>query len=95
MASIDDHKAVPGTPHTLDFFGDVPLGITVELGRAEISVRQLLSLTIGSVLELGSLQGESLLVRINGNPCAKGEVVAVNDHYGVRITEIVEPSSSS
>ncbi len=94
MDPTDDQQAGPATPHTLDFFEDVPLGITVELGRTEITIRKLLLLNVGSVLELDGYQGDSLLVRIHGNPCARGEVVAVNDHYGVRITEILEPKSS-
>lgn len=91
MAATDDSQATPATPHTLEFFEEVPLGITVELGRAEITIRKLLLLNVGSVLELDGHQGDSLTIRIQGNPCAKGEVVAVNDHYGVRITEVLDP----
>lgn len=94
MASTDDPQAVPTPPHTLDFFEDVPLGITVEFGRAEITIRKLLQLNVGSVLELDGHQGDSLTVRIHGNPCAKGEVVAVNDHYGIRITEVLDSKPS-
>jgi flagellar motor switch protein FliN/FliY len=94
MGSTDNRQVAPATPHTLDFVEDVPLSITVEFGRAEITIRKLLLLDVGSVLELDGRQGDSLVIRIHGNPCARGEVVAVNDHYGVRITEVLEPKSS-
>jgi flagellar motor switch protein FliN/FliY len=95
MATIEDPQVSDVTPHTLEFLKEVPLGVTVEFGRAELTIRQLLLLNVGSVLELDGHQGDSLLIRIHGNACARGEVVAVNDHYGVRITEVLEPKSSS
>ena len=73
----------------LELILDVPLGVSVELGRVKMPVRQLLALTAGSVIELAKLAGEPLDVLINGRPVARGEAVMVNDKFGVRLTEIV------
>ncbi len=73
----------------LELILDVPLGVSVELGRVKMPVRQLLALTAGSVVELAKLAGEPLDVLINGRPVARGEAVMVNDKFGVRLTEIV------
>lgn len=73
----------------LELILDVPLGVSVELGRVRMPVRQLLSLTAGSVIELAKIAGEPLDVLINGRPVARGEAVMVNDKFGVRLTEIV------
>jgi len=79
-------------PGNLDMILDVPLSVTVELGRVRIPVRQLLALTAGSVVELAKLAGEPLDVLINGRAVARGEAVMVNDKFGVRLTEIVSQS---
>ena len=76
----------------LELILDVPLGVSVELGRVKMPVRQLLALTAGSVIELAKLAGEPLDVLINGRPVARGEAVMVNDKFGVRLTEIVSQS---
>lgn len=76
---------------SLELFEDVPLSCSVELGQAEITIRKLLTLQNGSILELGKLSEEPFDIKANGNLIARGEVVTVNDHYGVRITEIVDP----
>ncbi|MCC6764863.1 MAG: flagellar motor switch protein FliN [Deltaproteobacteria bacterium] len=76
----------------LELILDVPLGVSVELGRVRMPVRQLLSLTAGSVIELAKLAGEPLDVLINGRAVARGEAVMVNDKFGVRLTEIVSQS---
>ncbi len=76
----------------LELILDVPLGVSVELGRVRMPVRQLLSLTAGSVIELAKLAGEPLDVLINGRPVARGEAVMVNEKFGVRLTEIVSQS---
>jgi flagellar motor switch protein FliN/FliY len=78
-----------GENGNLELILDVPLGVSVELGRVRMPVRQLLSLTAGSVIELAKLAGEPLDVLINGRPVARGEAVMVNDKFGVRLTEIV------
>jgi flagellar motor switch protein FliN/FliY len=81
-----------GENGNLELILDVPLGVSVELGRVRMPVRQLLSLTAGSVIELAKLAGEPLDVLINGRAVARGEAVMVNDKFGVRLTEIVSQS---
>ena len=78
-----------GDNRNLDLILDVPLSVTVELGRVRMPVRELLALTSGSVIELAKLAGEPLDVLINGKPVARGEAVMVNENFGVRLTEIV------
>jgi flagellar motor switch protein FliN/FliY len=68
---------------------DVALHVTVEVGRARMTIQDLLQLGQGSVLELAKLAGESLDIYVNGKPMAKGEAVIVNEKFGVRLTEIV------
>ena len=77
--------AVPG----MEFLLDIPLEITVELGRTQMVINDLLRLGQGSVIELSKLAGETLEIRANQRLIAKGEVVVVNDKYGVRLTEVV------
>jgi len=81
-----------GDGSNLELILDVPLAVTVELGRVRMPVRQLLSLSAGSVVELSKLAGEPLDVLINGQQVARGEAVMVNDKFGVRLTEIVSPT---
>ena len=81
-----------GENGNLELILDVPLGVSVELGRVKMPVRQLLSLSAGSVIELAKLAGEPLDVLINGRTVARGEAVMVNDKFGVRLTEIVSQS---
>jgi flagellar motor switch protein FliN len=81
-----------GAPRNLDLLLDVPLEVTVEIGRARLAIRDLLQLGQGSVVELAKLAGEPLDVLINGRPIARGEAVMVNDRFGVRLTDIISPS---
>jgi flagellar motor switch protein FliN len=76
----------------LDLLMDVPLEVTVELGRTHRQVREVLELGPGSVIELEKLAGEPVDIQINGRLIAKGEVVVVEENFGVRITDIVSPS---
>jgi flagellar motor switch protein FliN/FliY len=84
--SADDESSV-----NMDFLLDISLNVTVELGRAKILINDLLKLGQGSVIELSKLAGESLDILANQKPIARGEVVVVNDKYGVRLTEIISP----
>ncbi len=68
---------------------DVPLDVTVELGRAQLSIRDFAALAPGSVVGLDKLAGEALDILVNGKLLARGEVVVIDDEFGVRITEIV------
>ncbi|MDM0002146.1 flagellar motor switch protein FliN [Variovorax sp. J22P240] len=71
---------------------DVPVQLTAEIGRTRITIKNLLQLSQGSVVELDGLAGQPLDVLINGYLIAQGEVVVVNDKYGIRLTDIVTPS---
>ena len=76
----------------LDLLLDVPLDIAVELGRARMSIQDLLALGPGSVIELDKIAGEALDILVNDRLVARGEAVVVNDKFGVRITDIVSQS---
>jgi flagellar motor switch protein FliN/FliY len=78
---------------SLDLLLDVPLRITVELGGARLSIRELLQLGHGSVIELDKPGGEPLDVKVNGKPIARGEAVIVNERFGVRLTQIISPTA--
>lgn len=71
---------------------DIPVNLTVELGRTKIAIRNLLQLAQGSVVELDGLAGEPMDVLVNGCLIAQGEVVVVNDKFGIRLTDIITPS---
>jgi flagellar motor switch protein FliN/FliY len=81
-----------GTDVNLDLILDVPVTLTLEVGRARIPIRNLLQLNQGSVVELERMAGEPLDVYVNGTLVAQGEVVVVNERFGVRLTEVVSPS---
>ena len=82
----------PAKAFDIDLIKDIPVQLSVELGRARITIRDLLQLSQGSVVELSNLAGEPMDILINGFLIAQGEVVVVGDHYGVRLTDIVTPS---
>ena len=71
---------------------DVPLSVTVELGRTNKSIKDILELTNGSIVELDRLAGEPVDINVNGKFLAKGEVVVIDENFGVRITEIASPA---
>lgn len=73
----------------LDMVLDIPVTISLEVGRSQISIRNLLQLNQGSVVELDRIAGESLDVLVNGTLIAHGEVVVVNDMFGIRLTDVV------
>lgn len=75
----------------LEFILDVPLEITVELGRTRMAINELLKLGQGSVIELEKSAGDTLEVLANQRLIARGEVVAINEKYGIRLTEIISP----
>ncbi|EMD1657754.1 flagellar motor switch protein FliN [Pluralibacter gergoviae] len=83
---------VSGTLQDIDLIMDIPVKLTVELGRTRMTIKELLRLTQGSVVSLDGLAGEPLDILINGYLIAQGEVVVVADKYGVRITDIITPS---
>jgi flagellar motor switch protein FliN/FliY len=76
----------------LDFILDIPLLVTVELGRAKLPLQELLKIGEGAVVELGRLIGEPLDVLVNGQLVARGEVVVVNEKFALRLTDIAQPN---
>jgi flagellar motor switch protein FliN/FliY len=76
----------------IDLILDIPVQVTVELGRTKVPIRQILQLAQGSVVELDGLSGEPMDVLVNGCLIAQGEVVVVNEKFGIRLTDIVTPS---
>jgi len=76
----------------LDMILDIPVQMAVELGRTKITIKNLLQLAHGSVVELDAMAGEPMSVFVNGTLIAQGEVVVVNDKFGIRLTDIVTPS---
>jgi flagellar motor switch protein FliN/FliY len=76
----------------LNLILDIPLKVTVELGRTKMPVSELLNLTQGSVIELAKLAGEPMEVLVNDKLIARGEAVVVNEKFGVRLTDIISPS---
>lgn len=83
---------IAGSLQDIDLIMDIPVKLTVELGRTKMTIKELLRLTQGSVVALEGLAGEPLDILINGYLIAQGEVVVVADKYGVRITDIITPS---
>ncbi|WP_282296381.1 MULTISPECIES: flagellar motor switch protein FliN [unclassified Stenotrophomonas] len=89
----DLHAEDAGAPDlNLDVILDVPVTLSLEVGRARLPIRNLLQLNQGSVVELERGAGESLDVFVNGTLIAHGEVVVINDRFGVRLTDVVSPS---
>ena len=85
-------EAVAPATNNLDLILDIPVHLTVELGRTKIAIRNLLQLAQGSVVELDGLAGEPMDVLVNGCLIAQGEVVVVNDKFGIRLTDIISPA---
>ena len=76
----------------IDMIMDIPVQLTVQLGRTKIAIKNLLQLAQGSVVELDGLAGEPMDVLVNGYLIAQGEVVVVNEKFGIRLTDIITPS---
>jgi flagellar motor switch protein FliN/FliY len=95
-ASFTNFNATPpgsiGAGNDLNMILDIPVQLTVELGRTRIPIKHILQLAQGSVVELEALAGEPMGVLVNGYLIAQGEVVVVNDKFGIRLTDIVTPS---
>jgi flagellar motor switch protein FliN/FliY len=85
--SLDDAQADPGGSD-ISLLLDVPLQVTVELGRTQLKIRNVLELVPGSIIELDKLAGEPVDVLVNGKPIARGEVVVIDEEFGVRITDV-------
>lgn len=94
--SFDELKnevdARPAGSPDLDVILDIPVSISMEVGRTSITIRNLLQLNQGSVIELDRLAGEPLDVLVNGTLIAHGEVVVVNEKFGIRMTDVISPA---
>ncbi len=91
MTKLDD-SATPRGDVNLDMVLDIPVTISMEIGRTRISIRNLLQLSQGSVVELDRLAGEPMDVLVNDTLIAHGEVVVVNDKFGIRLTDVISPA---
>jgi flagellar motor switch protein FliN/FliY len=91
--SLEDTAAGPAAEgENLDVILDIPVTLSMEIGRTHISIRNLLQLNQGSVVELDRLAGESMDVLVNGTLVAHGEVVVVNEKFGIRLTDVISPA---
>ena len=86
--SLDGGGVVPA-PKNLDFILDIPMQVTVQVGSTKMVIRELLQLGQGSVIELEKLAGEPMEVLVNNKLVARGEVVVVNEKFGVRLTDVI------
>ena len=94
-AEFTDFNNIPisaGPSNDINMILDIPVQLTVELGRTRIPIKHILQLAQGSVVELETMAGEPMDVLVNGYLIAQGEVVVVNDKFGIRLTDIVTPS---
>ncbi len=93
-ATFANFSPAPAQPagNDLNMILDIPVQLTVELGRTRIPIKNILQLAQGSVVELDAMAGEPMDVLVNGFLIAQGEVVVVNDKFGIRLTDIVTPS---
>ena len=90
-SSEDELVGTENSGLDVDFLNDVPMTVTVELGVGNITIKDLLQLGQGSVLELNKLAGEPLEVKVNDRLISKGEVVVLNEKYGIRLTDVINP----
>ncbi|HUM76259.1 MAG TPA: flagellar motor switch protein FliN, partial [Fervidobacterium sp.] len=86
--SSDESAAID---ERLQLLFDIPLNITVELGRTKLTLKEVMELGVGSLIELDKLTGEPVDIYVNNKLIAKGEVVVIDENFGVRITEIISP----
>ena len=91
LSDFDQDSGGIEKSHNMDFLLDIPLEITVELGSSKITIGDLLKLSQGSVVELNKLTDEPLDIYVNKKLMAHGEVVVVNEKFGIRLTNIVSP----
>ena len=91
FADIEPSEGGEADPQSMDFLLDIPLDISVELGRTKVQIGDLLKLSQGSVVELEKLVNQPLDIYVNQKLMAQGEVVVVNEKFGVRLTHIISP----
>lgn len=91
-ATLDDEEH---PLHKIEFVHDVPLKLSVEIGQATLSVREILALNVGKIIEFTKVVGEPMDITVSGRLMARGEVVVVNERYGVRISEVTRPDETA
>ena len=91
MSNVDNKNSNGIPSNNIGLLMDVTINVTVELGRARLSIREILSLGEGSIIELQKLAGEPVDLLVNGKLIAKGEVVVIDENFGVRVTDIINP----
>ncbi len=91
-ATLDDEEY---PLHKIEFVHDVPLKLSVEIGQATLSVREILALNVGKIIEFTKVVGEPMDITVSGRLMARGEVVVVNERYGVRISEVTRPDETA
>jgi len=89
---MDKKNNGPSANNNLDFILDIPVEVSVEVGRAKLSIGELLKLGQGSVVELNKLAGEPLEIFVNGKLMARGEVVVVNEKFAIKLMDIINPT---
>ena len=90
MSNVDNKNSNNVPSNNIGLLMDVTINVTVELGRARLSIREILGLGEGSIIELQKLAGEPVDLLVNGKLIAKGEVVVIDECFGVRVTDIVD-----
>jgi len=93
-SSIVRHEDDDTPFHKIEFMHDVPLRLSVEIGQTHLSVREILGLKVGNVIEFSKVVGEPMDITVSGRLMARGEVVVVNERYGVRISEVTRPDET-
>lgn len=91
MTALQADDVIHSDDVNLDVILEIPVTLSMEIGRTEVSIRNLLQLNQGSVIELDRLAGEPMDVMVNGTLVAHGEVVVVNEKFGIRLTDIISP----
>lgn len=89
-STLQDNSA--GNPRSIEFLLDIPLQVSVEVGRSRILVKDLLQMREGHVIELDKLAGEPLDLYVNAKLIARGEAVMANDKFGLRLTDVISPA---
>ncbi len=92
MNELEDNSKSKSSDENIDVILDIPVTLSLEVGTTVIAIRNLLQLNQGSVIELDRLAGEPLDVKVNNTLIAHGEVVVVNEKYGIRLTDVMSPS---
>lgn len=90
--NLEDNSSASGDDINMDVILDIPVKLSMEIGRTSVNIRSLLQLNQGSVIELDRMAGEPLDVLVNGTLIAHGEVVVVNEKFGIRLTDVVSPA---